>query len=121
MGYNAVALKRVVMVPAAFPPLWRRMAIARGHDSGMWDTVLGIKLGFGLQAPVVLLDSGSPNFKEPYESIAFLTGHGRARLRVTGMGEQNVHDSLVPASKEESTQHARPSRLRCAPSDSPLS
>jgi hypothetical protein len=49
------------MVPAAFPPLWRRMAIARGHDSEKWDTVLGIKLGFGLQAPVALLDSESLN------------------------------------------------------------
>ena len=57
MGYHVVALKRVVMVTAAYPPLWRRMAIARGHDSEKWDTALGIKLGFGLQAPVALLDS----------------------------------------------------------------
>jgi len=69
------------------------------------DTVLGIRLGFGLQAPVPLLDAetlfqqapvGAPLTSRPAMDEPASGSHG--------WRESRISDSLVLASKEESTQ-----------------
>jgi hypothetical protein len=75
-----------------------------------------------LPADAVAVSTRASSSEQPGSRVdlALPAGHGRARLRITGMERaQCDHDSLVLASKEESTQHARPLRPRRA-GDSPL-
>jgi len=105
--YNAHALKRAVTALAAQASVSRRPGDEwRSCVGTKQDTALGIRLGFGLLTPVPLLDAEPLSFDR-----LDLERHTTSRPATDepasgshGWRESRISDSLVLASKEESTQ-----------------